>query len=131
LKELKVSVCRLDYPVGSSSYNPQTLDPVGPHGYFRMHGRNTEKWFSKSTRDETYDYIYSPDELQEILDQVEQLAAHCETYTVIANNHYRGAELANAVQLRAMLTGSKQRFPEGLLMQYPQLLEYAQNAILF
>jgi len=130
-KELQVNVCNLDYPIGPQSFNPQTLEPIGPHGYFRMHGRNAEKWFSKSPRDEAYDYIYSGAELDDMLKKMKRLAEGCQTYTVIANNHYRGAELANAIQLKAMLTGIKKRFPEGLLIEYPELIEYAENAILF
>jgi uncharacterized protein YecE (DUF72 family) len=131
LRRLTVSVCHLDYPVGADSYNPDVTQSIGPHGYFRMHGRNAEKWFSHSTRDETYDYYYTPQELEDILKKIERLADHCQTYTLIANNHYKGAELANALQLKAMLTGFKQRFPEGLLLQHPELSRYAENAILF
>lgn len=131
LSDLRVSICSLDYPVGPESFNPDKPLLTGPHGYFRMHGRNADKWFSRSSRDEMYNYFYKPDELEEILRKVERLAQHCESCVVIANNHYKGAELANAIQLRAMLTGHKQRFPEGLLVQYPDLIEYAENAILF
>jgi uncharacterized protein YecE (DUF72 family) len=131
LRDLPVSVCHLDYPVGPDSYNPDGTESIGAHGYFRMHGRNAEKWFSHSTRDETYDYYYTPRELEDILKKIERLADHCQTYTLIANNHYKGAELANALQIKAMLSGLKQRFPEGLLLQYPELAHYAENSILF
>lgn len=131
LMSLPVSVCNLDYPTRADSFNPPWLTPIGRNGYFRMHGRNAEKWFSRAGRDETYNYFYHPDELEDILAKVEHLAEQCDTYTLIANNHYRGAELANAIQLKAMITGIKRRFPEGLLIQYPELIEYAENAILF
>jgi hypothetical protein len=48
-----------------------------------------------------------------------------ETLTVIANNHYRGAELANALELRCLLTGQKQPVPQGLLRTYPKLAKIA------
>jgi hypothetical protein len=41
--------------------------------------------------------------------------------TVIANNHYKGAELANALELKALITGQKLNVPEGLLQVYPNL----------
>jgi hypothetical protein len=47
--------------------------------------------------------------------------------TVIANNHYRGAELANAIELKALVTGQKQPVPEGLLKTYPRLAKIAIN----
>ena len=53
LEQLGVSVCNLDYPTTWNSFDMQQCT-VGRNGYFRMHGRNVEKWFSKAGRDETY-----------------------------------------------------------------------------
>jgi uncharacterized protein YecE (DUF72 family) len=93
-----------------------------------MHGRNREKWFSKAGRDETYDYYYNPDELAGIHDRIEELAKAFEFLTVIANNHYRGAELANSIELKALLSGEKQPVPTGLLKAYPNLASIASNS---
>ena len=120
LQELGVSVCNLDYPTGWNSFDMQYCT-IGRGGYFRMHGRNEEKWFSKAGRDETYNYVYSSDELGGIKKRIERLAEAFETLTVITNNHYRGAELANAIELKALLSGEKQLVPEGLLRTYPNL----------
>jgi len=120
LAELGVAVCNLDYPTTSNSFDLR-LCTVGKRGYFRMHGRNVEKWFSKASRNETYDYYYSESELSGIKRRVDELAKAFETLTVIANNHYRGAELANAIELKCLLTGRKQPVPEGLLRTYPKL----------
>jgi len=124
LQDLGVAVCNLDYPTASNSFNLQRCI-VGEHGYFRMHGRNREKWFSKAGRDETYDYYYNDEELSQIKGRVEGLAGAFKTLTVIANNHYRGAELANAIELKALLSGQKQPVPEGLLKAYPDLKRIA------
>src|SRR4030042_4396727 len=70
LKNLGVTVCNLDYPTTYNSFDMQHCT-VGKNGYFRLHGRNEEKWFSKSTRDETYDYYYSADELDQIKQRVD------------------------------------------------------------
>lgn len=124
LQELGVSVCNLDYPTTWNSFDMQHCT-IGRDGYFRMHGRNEEKWFSKAGRDETYDYYYNNDELAEIKKRINELAEAFETLTVIANNHYRGAELANAIELKALLSGEKQPVPEGLLRTYPNLAKIA------
>jgi len=126
LQQLGVTVCNLDYPTGSRSFDMQQCT-VGTQGYFRMHGRNVEKWFSKAGRDETYNYYYNEDELTQIKQRINELAKAFETLTVIANNHYRGAELANAIELRSLLTDQKQPVPEGLLRTYPQLSKIALN----
>jgi uncharacterized protein YecE (DUF72 family) len=126
LQDLGVTVCNLDYPTTWNSFNMQQCT-IGEHGYFRMHGRNREKWFSKAGRDETYDYYYNDDELSQIKKRVDGLASAFETLTVIANNHYRGAELANAIELKALISGQKQPVPEGLLKAYPSLARIALN----
>jgi len=121
LQQLGVTVANLDYPTTWNSFNLQYCT-VGRTGYFRLHGRNIEKWFSKEAgRDETYNYYYSSDELAGIKRRIDRLAEAFEFLTVIANNHYRGAELANALELKALLTGQKQPVPDGLLRTYPNL----------
>ena len=101
------------------------LQPAALHGrqagYFRMHGRNAEKWFSKAGRDEVYNYLYNPQELATIKERLDSLGKAFESLTVIANNHYRGAELANAIELKALVSGQKQPVPEGLLKDLSQL----------
>ncbi len=86
-----------------------------------MHGRNAEKWFSKAGRDEVYNYLYNEKELAAIKERLDVLGKAFESLTVIANNHYRGAELANAIELKTLVSGQKQRVPEGLLKTYPRL----------
>ena len=120
LQQFGVSVCNLDYPISSQSFSMR-LCTIGRTGYFRMHGRNAEKWFSKAGRDETYNYYYNEIELAQIKQRIDSLAKAFSSLTVIANNHYRGAEFANALELKALITGQKLNVPEGLLKAYPNL----------
>jgi uncharacterized protein YecE (DUF72 family) len=126
LRDLGVAVANLDYPTSWQSFNLQHCT-VGKDGYFRMHGRNREKWFSKSSRDEVYNYFYNEKELAAIKERLDSLGKAFESLTVIANNHYRGAELANAIELKALVTGQKQPVPEGLLRTYPDLAKIARE----
>ncbi len=130
MESLGVSVCNLDYPTTSNSFDLQYCC-IGASGYFRMHGRNAEKWFTKSTRDETYDYYYNQKELTEIKHRIDELAKAYKTLTIIMNNHYRGAELANALELKCLLSNQKQFVPEGLLKTYPALSKIASNREFF
>jgi len=130
LEGLGVSVCNIDYPTTWNSFDMQQCT-VGKNGYFRMHGRNAEKWFSKAGRDETYDYYYNQDELTQIKQRIDELAKAFKTLTVMTNNHYRGAELANALELKVLISGQKQTVPEGLLRAYPNLAKIALNKQLF
>lgn len=93
-----------------------------------MHGRNYEKWFDKDAgRDETYDYYYSQSELAQIKNRIEKIAAALQYLVIIANNHYRGAELANALELKALISGKKTEVPQPLLEAYPRLSKIASN----
>ncbi|MDT8300588.1 MAG: DUF72 domain-containing protein [Sedimentisphaerales bacterium] len=130
LEGLGVSVCNIDYPTTWNSFDMQQCT-VGKNGYFRMHGRNVKKWFSKAGRDETYDYYYNEDELTQIKQRIDELAKAFKTLTVITNNHYRGAELANALELKVLISGQKQDVPEGLLRAYPNLGRIALNKQFF
>lgn len=129
LRGLQVSLCDSDY-VNREPHELLGHKHVGQHGYFRLYGPNREKRFGAASADQTRDLFYTANELQELLSAIERAAQGCQTYTLIAVNHYKGAELANAIQIKAMLTGTKRRFPELLLIEYPDLIEYAQNALL-
>ncbi|MBM4025556.1 MAG: DUF72 domain-containing protein [Planctomycetes bacterium] len=124
LQDLGVTVANLDYPVSRQSFNLQHCT-VGRDGYFRLHGRNAEKWFSKAGRDEVYNYYYDEKELAAIKERLDVLGQAFQSLTVIANNHFRGAELANAIELKALVSGQKQPVPEGLLRTYPNLAKVA------
>jgi len=120
LEGLGVSVCNLDYPMTKNSFSLDQCT-IGQAGYLRLHGRNYAAWFSKAGRDETYNYYYKPEELVQIKQRLTRLSESFWHMVVIGNNHYRGAELANAIELKSLVTGKKQRVPEGLLKTYPHL----------
>ena len=127
LEQLGVTVCNLDYPVAKNSFDMQDCT-IGKFGYFRMHGRNYKKWFSKDAgRDETYNYYYSDVELEQIKERIKKISEAYEYLVVIANNHYRGAELANALELKVLISGKKTEVPQLLLKAHPRLSEIASN----
>jgi len=121
LGSLGVSVANLDYPVAQNGFDMQSR-PVGPHAYMRLHGRNAQAWFDpKAGRDETYNYLYNPGEIEVITDRALSIASLSKTMTLIANNHYRGKEVANALQIKALLTGAPVDVPPPLARTYPEL----------
>jgi len=130
LEDLGVTVANLDYPTGKDSFDLKNCS-VGKTGYFRLHGRNAEKWFSKSSRNETYDYYYNTQELADIQERIRELMNIYPSVVVITNNHYQGSEVANALELKASLTGQKVMIPEDLMLRYPHLEEIAINRPLF
>jgi uncharacterized protein YecE (DUF72 family) len=123
LDSLGVTVANIDYPLGHDSFSLWECR-VGRNGYLRLHGRNRKTWFdSKAGRDATYDWYYSRSELEGIVKRALVLAGTFRTLTVVANNHYRGKELANALELKSMITGEKVEAPGGLVEAYPVLAD--------
>ncbi len=125
LRELDVSVANLDYPLASNSFSLETCD-VGQHAYLRLHGRNAKAWFSKSAgRDDSYNYLYNQSELDDIAARAMKIGQLSKSLTLIANNHYRGKEAANALEIKSMLSGDRVDIPSTLLHHYPDLREVA------
>jgi uncharacterized protein YecE (DUF72 family) len=125
LRSLGVAVANLDCPVGRQSFTLR-VSGVGEHAYLRLHGRNAKAWFSKGAgRDETYNYQYSPKEVDEIVRRAVEIAAMTRSLTLVANNHYQGKEAVNVLQIKARLTGSKVAVPPLLAQKYPELGEIA------
>lgn len=123
LGSLGVTVANLDMPLARDSFSLE-LCAVGENGYLRLHGRNRAAWFQGNAgRDETYNYLYSPDELARLEERIGALRARLRTLTVVANNHFRGKEVANALELKAAWTGQKVPVPPGLVVEYPRLAE--------
>ncbi|MBU4198577.1 MAG: DUF72 domain-containing protein [Verrucomicrobia bacterium] len=125
LESLEVTVTNLDYPLSQTAFSLQECN-VGNHRYLRLHGRNRAAWFDKKAgRDETYNYLYSRAELEDIGRRAAGLAASAQSLTVVGNNHYQGKELANILQLKSMLINTKIPVPPLLIGHYPDLKDIA------
>jgi uncharacterized protein YecE (DUF72 family) len=127
LSSLGVTVANLDYPTARDSFNLH-VSGVGEHAYMRLHGRNARAWFSKGAgRDETYNYAYSGEELDQIANRAVKIASMSDSLTLVANNHYQGKEAMNALEIKARVTGRKVEVPSELLKRYPRLQAIARN----
>lgn len=121
-----VSYCNIDQPVIGNSIKPSAIVTTPEFAYVRLHGRNYRNWFREGAgRDERYDYLYTRDELEEWVERIRNLGEKAKQVYVITNNHYRGQALANALQIRNLVTGEKLDVPPLLLRQYPLLREIA------
>ena len=92
-------------------------------GYVRLHGRNYEQWFDSDSRNDRYNYLYTDPELRSWKTRIDTIAEKAEKTFVIANNHFEGKALVNALQLKNMVTGRSVHMPEMLLERYWELGE--------
>ena len=124
LREHHVCLCNIDQPLFPNSIKPSAI-ATNPHfSYVRFHGRNYKDWFREDAgRDDRYNYLYGQDELEDWIQRIKELGQKSDEVFVITNNHYRGQALANALQIKNMITGEKLDIPHLLLKQYPVLDE--------
>ena len=128
LSEYKVCFCNIDQPVFRNSIRPSSITTNPDFSYVRLHGRNYENWFKKDAgRDERYNYLYAKEELEDWIKRIKELGNKSQKIFVITNNHYRGQALANALQIKNMITNEKLEIPFPLIKQYPVLKEIVEK----
>lgn len=116
------TVCAIDQPSIGDSLSLGTQRAGESGAYFRFHGRNKSEWFKPDTnRDLRYNYLYSPSELTPLAESVRRAGETARRVVVVLNNHFRGQAVANALELKSMLTGAKVPVPERTLAAYPRL----------
>ncbi len=124
LRGAKAAFCNIDQPLFDGSIAPSAVATDADIAYVRLHGRNRADWFREGAgRDDRYNYLYAADELEDWVTRIKELGKKSGRVYVVTNNHYRGQALANALQIRNMITGEKVDVPETLLDRYPVLRE--------
>lgn len=102
LKELDIGYCCVDEP-RLRGLMPGVAMATADIAYVRFHGRNAEKWFQHEEAWQRYDYLYSPDELEEWVPKVRRLASQAGDTYLFFNNHYQGKAAQNAQMFAQML----------------------------
>lgn len=128
LSEYNVCFCNIDQPIFRNSIMPSSISTNPEFSYVRLHGRNYKNWFKQEAgRDERYNYLYTKEELEDWIKRIKDLGNQSSKVYVITNNHYRGQALANALQIKNLITGEKLDIPPLLVEQYPVLKELAKK----
>lgn len=128
LAEQGVGFCNIDQPkLGKSLRNTEHV--TAPVGYVRLHGRNYKEWFQADNRNDRYNYLYKPKELEGWKEKAVHIAERAEKTFVVANNHYKGQAAVNALELKNMLTATKVKAPEPLVEHYPEQLKGIADAV--
>ena len=117
-----VSFCNIDQPVLGNAVTPSE-HVTARVGYVRLHGRNYEQWFDSDSRNDRYNYLYTDPELRSWKTRIDAIAEKAEKTFVIANNHFEGKAVVNALQLKHLVTGRAVHMPDLLLERYWELGE--------
>jgi uncharacterized protein YecE (DUF72 family) len=125
LEALEVGICNIDQPIFKKSIRPSALT-TSTLGYVRLHGRNYQNWFrEQAVRDERYNYLYSPDELEPWIVRVKEVAKQVKETYVITNNHFLGKAVVNALEIKSTIEERRVPAPLPLFEKYPQLVDSA------
>jgi uncharacterized protein YecE (DUF72 family) len=120
-----IDLACVDLP-GDPSGAPRAIAGQGSRFYLRLHGRNGAAWFRRgATRDQAYDYLYTTAELEPWLARARAARERGRPAAIVANNHFRGQALVNAIQMRSLLDGEPASAPSTLLERYPSLRAHA------
>ena len=100
LREYNVAWVQTDEPRFSIS-SAEELPLTANFAYFRFHGRNREYWWT-GNNETRYKYLYSEEELKELLNRVGNAASKSAKVFVYFNNHWRGDAPKNAAQFEIL-----------------------------
>jgi uncharacterized protein YecE (DUF72 family) len=121
LRDIGLEFCNIDQPLVSYPMG-RTAWVTGPRGYLRAHGRARETWFEfGEDRHTRYDYLYSPEELDDLAARARELLTRTPDVYVIFNNHPAGQAVANGLELAHLLTGRTFAVPPALIAAFPRL----------
>jgi uncharacterized protein YecE (DUF72 family) len=121
LRGLGYSLAYLDLP-SAWNHPPDWHEPTGPLGYLRLHGRNSAQWFREGAgRDQRYDYLYAPEELEQVARRARDIARRHDETAVVTNNHFGGQAVANALELEALLSQQPPLAPQEIVESFPRL----------
>jgi uncharacterized protein YecE (DUF72 family) len=121
LADAGVGFCNVDQPRLGKSLRA-TEHVTAPVGYVRLHGRNYQEWFQSDNRNDRYNYLYKPRELEGWKDKITHISEQTNKTYVITNNHYKGQAPVNALELKSMLSGKRVKAPKQLIEHYPDQL---------
>lgn len=113
----------VSYPMGATRW------VTGTKGYLRCHGRREDKWFEfGEDRGARYDYLYGPEELEELAERVKELEEKAAESYVIFNNHPAGQAVANGLELLHLLQPQyRPTLPPALLAAFPRLAKLTEE----
>jgi uncharacterized protein YecE (DUF72 family) len=122
LREHGAALVQIDEPKFKTSIRQNRLANVKTFYYLRLHGRNAAQWWSHDKSEDRYNYLYSAEELEPIVEAVEAASQDVKKTYAYANNHFSAKSVANAATIKAKLGQELPgEYPEPFVQRYPEL----------
>jgi uncharacterized protein YecE (DUF72 family) len=122
LKEHGAALVQIDEPKFKTSIRQNRLPNVKTFYYLRLHGRNAAQWWKHDKSEDRYNYLYSDEELEPIVEALEEASREVKKSYAYANNHFSAKSVANAATIKAKLGQPLEgEYPEPFVQRYPDL----------
>jgi uncharacterized protein YecE (DUF72 family) len=122
LREYGAALVQIDEPKFHTSIRQTGLANVRTFYYLRLHGRNAAQWWKHDRSEDRYNYLYSDEELDPIVEAVEEASRDVKKAYLYANNHFSAKSVANAATIKAKLGQPLDgEYPEPFVQRYPDL----------
>lgn len=113
---------QIDEPKFRLSIRQNFLPNVQTFYYMRLHGRNAAAWWHHETSEDRYDYLYSAEELQPIVEMAGAAKQLVRKLYLYMNNHFAAKAVVNATMAKHRLgepiSGA---YPPELVERYPAI----------
>jgi len=122
LREHGAALVQIDEPKFKTSIRQNRLPNVKTFYYLRLHGRNAAQWWKHDKSEDRYNYLYSGEELDPIVDAAEEASRDVKKAYLYANNHFSAKSVATAATIKQKLGQELDgEYPEPFLQRYPDL----------
>ena len=122
LGESGAALVQIDEPKFRLSIRQNLLPNVRTFYYMRLHGRNAEQWWRHDKSEDRYNYLYTADELQPIVEAADAASRHVKKAYLYTNNHFSAKSVANAATIKQKLGQPLDgEYPEEFVDRYPEL----------
>jgi uncharacterized protein YecE (DUF72 family) len=120
---------QIDEPKFHYSIRQNFLPNVKSFYYMRLHGRNAAQWWKHDKSEDRYNYLYSAEELQPVVDTADAARRLVRKMYVYLNNHFSAKAVANAVMLKKALNLSVDGdYPPEFAARYPDVAGIVRTA---
>jgi uncharacterized protein YecE (DUF72 family) len=122
LGEFGAALVQIDEPKFRLSIRQDLRPNVRTFYYMRLHGRNAEQWWRHDKSEDRYNYLYTADELQPIVEAADSASRDVKKAYLYTNNHFSAKSVANAATIKQKLGQPLDgEYPEEFVERYPDL----------
>jgi uncharacterized protein YecE (DUF72 family) len=122
LNEGAAAWVQIDEPKFKFSIRQNRMPNVKGFYYMRLHGRNAAQWWTHEKSEDRYNYLYSPEELQEFSDTADAARRLVKKMYLYTNNHFSAKSIANATMIKQQLGEPIDgEYPPEFVAQFPDL----------